>query len=54
MIFGNQVLFVSFAYFARGDHRNDIIVTSRDTNKTRKQANNGDNGYILLCEKFHR
>ena len=32
---------------------NDAIVTSRDTNQTRKRVNNGDKGYILLWKKFH-
>ena len=27
--------------FKEGGHINDVIVTSRDTNQTRKQANNG-------------
>ena len=29
-------------------HRNNGIVTSHDTNQTRKQANNGDKGYMFL------
>ena len=27
--------------FKEGDHINDVIFTSRDTNQTQKQANNG-------------
>ena len=29
-------------------HRCDVIFTSRDTNQTQKQANNGDKGYMQL------
>ena len=29
-------------------HRTDAIATSRDTNQTQKQKNNGDKGYMLL------
>ena len=32
---------------------NDVIVTSRDTNQTRKQTNNRNKGYMLLWGKFH-
>ena len=31
-----------------GGHRNDVIVTSRHGNLTRKQANNGDKEYMFL------
>ena len=42
MIFGKQVLLYIYG------HRNDVIVTSHDTNRTQKQANNGDKGYMFL------
>ena len=31
-----------------GGHKNDVIVTSRDTNQTRKQANNGEKRYMTF------
>ena len=34
-----------------GGHRNDVIVTSRDTNQTQKQTKNEGKGYILLRRK---
>ena len=38
--------FGKFIWFALDGHGNDVIVTSRDTNQTRKKENNGDKGYM--------
>ena len=49
MIFRKQVpLYVSFTQFAEDAYSNDVMLTSRDTNQTGKQANNGDKEYMLL------
>ena len=45
MIFGKNMLLNAVT---GGDHRNDVIVTSRDTDQKQKQANNGDKRYMLL------
>ena len=54
MIFGKQVLlYIYFTQITGAGHRNDVIVTSRDTDQRRKQANNGDKGYMLVRINFH-
>ena len=49
----NKCYYLIYIISRRG-YRNDVIVTSCDTQQTRKQVNNGDKGYMLpWILKFH-